>query len=54
MIHKYKNHYPEVSSNAFISESADVIGKAKIEEDVSVWFGAVIRADENNIKPVIS
>ncbi len=46
MIMEYKGIMPEISSEAFIAPSADIIGKVKIAADVSVWFGAVIRGDE--------
>ena len=33
----------------FIAENATVIGDVTLEEDVSIWFGAVIRADKDKI-----
>ena len=33
----------------FIAPNATVIGKTTLGDDVSVWFGAVIRADNNKI-----
>ena len=50
MIMKYKGIMPEISSDAFVAHSADVIGDVKIEADASVWFGAVIRGDEAPIR----
>lgn len=35
--------------SAWIAPSADVIGDARLGEGVSVWFGAVIRADNTPI-----
>ncbi len=35
--------------SAWIAPSADVIGDARLGEQVSVWFGAVIRADNTPI-----
>ena len=46
MVMEYKGIMPEISSEAFIAPSADIIGDVKIAADVSVWFGAVIRGDE--------
>lgn len=40
---------PDVPASAWIAPSADVIGAVKLGEDVSVWFGAVIRADNTDI-----
>ncbi len=36
--------------SAWIAPSADVIGDARLGERVSVWFGAVIRADNTPIE----
>ncbi|MBO5975758.1 MAG: gamma carbonic anhydrase family protein, partial [Oscillospiraceae bacterium] len=46
MIMEYKGIMPEISSEAFVAPSADIIGDVKIAADASVWFGAVIRGDE--------
>jgi carbonic anhydrase/acetyltransferase-like protein (isoleucine patch superfamily) len=40
---------PEDGS-AWIAPSADIIGDARLGEQVSVWFGAVIRADNTPIE----
>ncbi len=37
---------PEISPDAFVAPSADIIGRVKVAADASVWFGAVIRGDE--------
>jgi len=34
---------------AFVAPNATVIGNVNLEEDVSVWFGAVLRADGDTI-----
>lgn len=49
MIYKFKNEAPKISDNAFIAKSSDIIGDVTLEEDSSIWFGAVLRADENSI-----
>jgi len=33
----------------FIADTARVIGNVSLGEDVSIWFGAVVRADSDNI-----
>lgn len=38
-------HVPEISESAWVSESAQVIGQVRIDEQASVWPGAVLRAD---------
>jgi carbonic anhydrase/acetyltransferase-like protein (isoleucine patch superfamily) len=40
---------PTVHPSAWIAPSADVIGEAVLGEEASVWFGAVIRADNTEI-----
>jgi carbonic anhydrase/acetyltransferase-like protein (isoleucine patch superfamily) len=40
---------PSVDSSAYVAETATVIGKVAIEADASIWFGAVIRGDNEAI-----
>lgn len=49
MIRKFKYYMPELDQTCFIADNAEVIGKVKLCEDVSIWFGAVLRGDLNNI-----
>jgi len=49
MILKFKEHYPEIDSSAWIAPSADVIGQLTIGENSSVWFHCVLRADVSTI-----
>lgn len=41
---------PTVGSNVFIAPTAAVIGDAKIGDDSSIWFGAVVRGDYGPIR----
>lgn len=41
---------PSLAAGAWVAPSADVIGDAHLAEDASVWFGAVIRADNTPIR----
>jgi carbonic anhydrase/acetyltransferase-like protein (isoleucine patch superfamily) len=36
---------PQLASNVWIADSAQVIGDVKIGSQSSVWFGAIVRAD---------
>ncbi len=36
-------------SHVFIADTARVLGKVELEEDVSIWYGAVLRADLDRI-----
>jgi carbonic anhydrase/acetyltransferase-like protein (isoleucine patch superfamily) len=38
--------WPRIHPTAFVAPTAVVIGNVTIEEEASVWFGAVIRGDE--------
>lgn len=40
---------PTVHPSAWVAPSADLIGDVHLGEDASVWFGAVIRADNTPI-----
>ena len=40
---------PSINENAYVSESVDIIGDVKVEENVSIWLGARLRADMNKI-----
>jgi len=49
MIRSFKGKTPQVHPTAFISEAAYIVGDVTIEENASVWPGAVIRGDFGNI-----
>ena len=40
---------PSINENAYVSESVDIIGDVKVEENVSIWFGARLRDDMTKI-----
>ena len=41
---------PQVSPEAFVAETAALIGDVTVGPDSSVWFGAVVRGDNEPIK----
>lgn len=45
MIFKYKDYTPQLNNIALDAPNSSIIGNVQMEEDSSVWFGAVIRAD---------
>jgi carbonic anhydrase/acetyltransferase-like protein (isoleucine patch superfamily) len=49
MIHQFQGHMPYVHTNAFIASSADVIGNVFIGVHSNIWFGAVLRGDEDSL-----
>ena len=49
MIMTLRGVTPRVSPDAFIAETAALIGDVTVGKDSSVWFGAVIRGDNEPI-----
>ena len=47
---KYKNKIPQIGKNVFIADGVKIIGDVSINEDASIWFNSVVRADVNFIK----
>ena len=41
---------PEVGSDVFVADSARVIGRVRLGDRASVWFGAVLRGDNEPIE----
>ena len=48
MIIEYKGRRPKISPKAFIAPTAVLIGDVTIGDESSVWFGAVLRSDQNH------
>ena len=48
-VFKFKTHSPEIESSAWIAHDANIIGKVKILKKASVWFGATLRGDNEEI-----
>jgi carbonic anhydrase/acetyltransferase-like protein (isoleucine patch superfamily) len=49
MIISYNGKSPVLGKNVYVAPSALVIGDVVIDDEASVWFGAVIRADRDRI-----
>ncbi|MEY4761379.1 MAG: hypothetical protein RLZZ200_1235 [Pseudomonadota bacterium] len=47
MIYDYDGHQVEISAQVYVAPSADVIGKVKLGNGSSIWFGAVLRGDND-------
>ena len=45
MIYKLNNKIPKIGKNNFIAETASIIGEIILNDDVSIWFGSVLRGD---------
>jgi carbonic anhydrase/acetyltransferase-like protein (isoleucine patch superfamily) len=40
---------PQLASGAWVADSAEVIGNVKLGENSSIWFGAVLRGDNETM-----
>ncbi len=49
MIYEYQGKRPRIGQRVFIAPTASVIGDVELGDDVSVWFGAVLRGDKGRI-----
>ncbi|HMW23764.1 MAG TPA: gamma carbonic anhydrase family protein [Burkholderiaceae bacterium] len=49
-IYQLGDDVPEIHPQAFVAETATVIGKVHLGERASVWFGTVIRGDTDHIR----
>ena len=48
-IYELDGHVPQLGRNAYVADSAEVIGKVTLGEHASVWFGCVVRGDSEHI-----
>ncbi|WP_238881366.1 gamma carbonic anhydrase family protein [Clostridium sp. YIM B02551] len=50
MIKEFSPYKPKIHKEVYLAENSTIIGNVEIEEGASIWFGAVLRGDENSIK----
>ena len=53
MLYKFQGHTPTATQqpwDGWVAPTATVIGQVELGQQVSVWFGAVVRADNSKIK----
>ena len=50
MLIKVNNKFPTIADNSFIAPSSSVIGDVILNPYSSIWFGAVVRADNGSIR----
>ncbi len=48
-LYEFAGQRPTLGTDAWVAPSADLIGDVKLGDGASVWFGAVIRADNTQI-----
>jgi carbonic anhydrase/acetyltransferase-like protein (isoleucine patch superfamily) len=44
-IYRLDEHAPRLAASAWVADSAQVMGNVELEEDASIWFGAILRGD---------
>ncbi len=49
-IRNYLSFTPQLGKDVYVDEAATVIGKVWLEDQVSIWPGAVLRGDVNDIR----
>ena len=50
MLIKVNNKFPTIEENTYIAPTSSVIGDVILKSYSSIWFGAVVRADNGSIK----
>jgi len=45
----FRDKTPVIGEDAFVAETATVIGDVAIGKECSIWFSAVVRGDVNSI-----
>lgn len=48
-IYQLGDRIPDIHASCYVTESACVVGNVCLQENVNVWFGASIRADNDEI-----
>jgi carbonic anhydrase/acetyltransferase-like protein (isoleucine patch superfamily) len=48
-IYQLDDDIPHIAPTAWVADSAQVIGRVTLEEGASVWFGAILRGDNERI-----
>lgn len=49
MIKNFGSHIPEIDESVFVAGNATIIGQVSIGKNANIWYGAVLRGDENAI-----
>ena len=49
-IYQLDDQHPQIHDSAWVADSAQVMGRVRLEAEASVWFGTVIRGDTEDIR----
>ena len=50
MIYSLDGIVPQIAASAWVAPDANLIGKIVVEEEASIWFGATLRGDNEEIR----
>ncbi len=48
-IYQLEDDVPQVHATAWVADSAEVVGRITLGENASIWYGAVLRGDNDRI-----
>lgn len=49
LILEYEGHAPELADDAFVAPGCTVLGRVRLSAGASVWYGSVLRGDNDDI-----
>lgn len=50
VIRPFGDHVPHFGRDVFVAESASILGDVELADEVSIWYGAVLRGDVGKIR----
>lgn len=50
MIYALDSIAPQIDPSAWVADTAVLIGKVTLEAEANIWFGAVLRGDNEEIR----
>ena len=48
-IYQFGEHTPQIDPSAYVVDSANIIGRVRLDANASIWFGVTIRGDNELI-----
>lgn len=48
-IYQLDDFVPDIAATTWVADSAEVVGRVTLGEDVSIWFNAVLRGDSDTL-----
>lgn len=50
ILRPYRGRSPEIAPGAFVAEGAVIVGAVHIAAEANIWYGCVLRGDDNEIR----